>query len=992
MNVRDKARMILFKLIGIILVLSFQIQLILCYKEYLFRDCNEAGFCKRNKEYSTNIKNDLHYTPRYAIDSTSIEVDDTYMKLSGRIFKSLPVNNSQIELDFSLALLHNGVLDIQVDERCREDIKYANLLVNKLRYNETAKWSFKSQALDYMRLDQVEYVIKKGGLNIKYGVDLAFQIDIAFHPIKIVASMQKEPLIVMNEKNLLNIEHYRKESDNHLHLGEEESSFDMFHDSFKEAKGVTVPLGPESVALDFTFKGFRHVYGIPEHADRLSLKDTSDSKMPYRLFNVDIFEYETESKMPMYGSIPFMLALKPGASAGVFWVNSADTFIDIDKSSSEKDTSTHWISENGVLRVMLMLGENPYDINRLYGSITGYTPIPPQFSLGYHQCRWNYNDEDDVLEVNSNFDSFQIPYDVIWLDVEYADGKRYFTWHPQNFPHPQKMLQTLDRTGRNLVVIIDPHLKTDYAISDEVALRKITIKTPKNETYVNQCWPGESIWIDTLNPEAWDFWDYQHRLSKDSFMGRALNLYLWNDMNEPSVFGGVETTSPKDNLHFGNWEHRSLHNLYGLTFHEATYSSLIKRLLSTSRQRPFILTRSFFAGSQRTAAMWTGDNMAKWEYLKSSIPTILTMGVSGMPFAGSDVGGFFGNPSKELLTRWYQTGMWYPFFRAHAHIDSRRREPWAVGEPYTSFIREAIRLRYSLLQIFYTAFYRSSVDGLPVLRPLFYDSCNSIECYDIDDQFFVGSSGLMIRPVTEEDATSVHIYLPDFERYYDYSNGVFQNKVYQSDSPTYIQKPVNLSDIPILLKGGTIIARKLRYRRSSKLMQRDPFTLIVAMDNHRSAQGELYIDDGETFNYSKGDYAYLSFNANSTGIHGKLQGNENFISHLSVYIEDILILGIGEPTEILLIQNNISRNLSFTKDGISAWRIKNTKIDLSKAWYVKVTANEPSDEAQKDWTLSWRLLMRPSNAVSAVTLLEGNLILAIGAILAALIFLFYRRL
>ncbi|KAI9879676.1 MAG: hypothetical protein M1823_006812, partial [Watsoniomyces obsoletus] len=197
------------------------------------------------------------------------------------------------------------------------------------------------------------------------------------------------------------------------------------------------------------------------------------------------------------------------------------------------------------------------------------------------------------------------------------------------------------------------------------------------------------------------------------------NVWLWNDMNEPSVFNGPEVTMPRDNLHHGNWEHRDVHNLNGLTFHNATYHALIERKKGEIR-RPFVLTRSFYAGSQRTAAMWTGDNQADWGHLKTSIPMILNQGVSGFPFGGADVGGFFGTPSKELLTRWFQAGAFYPFMRGHAHIDTRRREPYMAGEPYTGIMTQALRLRYSLLPAWYTAFHEASTDGYPVVRAQYY--------------------------------------------------------------------------------------------------------------------------------------------------------------------------------------------------------------------------------------------------------------------------------
>ncbi|KAK3104246.1 glucosidase II, partial [Teratosphaeriaceae sp. CCFEE 6253] len=205
--------------------------------------------------------------------------------------------------------------------------------------------------------------------------------------------------------------------------------------------------------------------------------------------------------------------------------------------------------------------------------------------------------------------------------------------------------------------------------------KDLAVHNKDDNIYEGWCWPGSSYWIDCFSPKARDWWKGLFRY--DKFKGSAKNTFIWNDMNEPSVFNGPETTMPKDNIHHGGWEHRDVHNINGLTLINATYDALLARDKDEDKHpvRPFVLTRSFFAGSQRMGAMWTGDNQAAWPHLEASIPMILSMGISGFPFAGADVGGFFGNPSKELLTRWYQAGAFYPFFRGHAHIDTRRREP-----------------------------------------------------------------------------------------------------------------------------------------------------------------------------------------------------------------------------------------------------------------------------------------------------------------------------
>lgn len=327
-------------------------------------------------------------------------------------------------------------------------------------------------------------------------------------------------------------------------------------------------------------------------------------------------------------------------------------------------------------------------------------------------------------------------------------------------------------------------------------------------------------------------------------------------MNEPSVFNGPETTMPKDNLFHDNWEHRDHHNIYGMTYHNATYQGVLERESKNRDKqiRPFVLTRSFFAGSQRTAAMWTGDNEAKWDHLQASIPMLLAQGIAGMPFAGADVGGFFGNPSKELLTRWYQAGAFYPFFRGHAHIDAKRREPYLAGEPYTSVIRNALRLRYSLLPSWYSAFHRASWDGMPILRPMFVMFPDNEAGFAIEDQFFMGDTGLLVKPQTHENGESVDIFLPDGQRYYDYDDYTVH-----TGENTHVTVATPLEKIPILMRGGHIFTRRDRPRRSSALMKHDPFTLVVSVGAEGVAGGVLYLDDGESFDYEKGHFIHRSF-------------------------------------------------------------------------------------------------------------------------------------
>lgn len=877
----------------------------LCVKSELFKKCDQSGFCNRNRHYANQISESKN--SYYSIDTETLKFNGPVV--NGNIQKKF--NESHIiDLPFQIDLLAIGGVRIRIDED-RSKIQWNKTTLQKERFSDAWKYTFVKDP----ELLNENYQLKEledGSFSYIFN---DYEIEINSNDFKIVILYDNKEQLVLNDRSFFNLEHLRTEESNAENIFPEELDFNGFRDDFKDSKADSLPFGPESIAIDVSFKEFKHVYGIPEHADTLALKDTTDSE-PYRLYNVDIFEYEIDSRLPMYGSIPLLIAHKSELSIGFFWVNSADTYIDIKK--DEDSVKTHWISENGILDLIILIGKNPSDITKNYSTLTGTTTLPQLFSLGYHQCRWNYNDEEDILSVTSNMDKYEIPYDVIWLDIEYTDAKKYFTWKKETFPDPVKMMSKLDETGRTLVTIIDPHIKVDYFVSNELSKQHLALLNKDGGDFHGHCWPGESMWIDTFNPKSQAFWNDLFKNGTE-FSGDATNLHIWNDMNEPSVFNGPETTSPKDLITYGDVEIRSNHNLYGLTFHEATYKALKERY---DNKRPFILTRAYFSGSQKTSAMWTGDNMSKWEYLKLSIPMILTQNIVGYPFSGADVGGFFGNPSKELLTRWYQAGIWYPFFRAHAHIDSRRREPWLAGEPYTSLIRDAVRIRYQLLPLFYTKFYETSIDGSPILEPVFYRYPQNEESFEIEDQFFLDN--LLIKPVTEEGAVNQTIYLPDDEIYYDYET---YSKI-QGKGNKVIDAP--LEKIPVLIKGGSIIPRKDRYRRSSKLMKFDPYTLIISLNKENEAQGKLYIDDEETFNYEQGEYLYIDFQLKDSKLTSEVISGA---FKTNIKVEKILIIGDIDINNSNVKQNENTWNIK-VEDKKSYKLIKNPGVLIGENWSI----------------------------------------------------------
>lgn len=935
------------------------LKLVAAVKYENFKTCDQTGFCKRNRAYADHAGQvGASFESPYRIEPDSLSWEQG--QLRGTILKTIDAAGETVRLPITISFLESGSARVVVDEEKRQKGEI------ELRHDSVARKE---------RYNEVESLVIIGGLGlsltakeerdvgkttVKYGPDGKFAAIVKFSPFSIDFTRDGATQVKLNDRGLLNMEHWRpkiekaepeqKEGEElpaEVQTGEDESTW---WDETFGGNTDSKPRGPESIALDITFPGYDHVYGIPEHAGPLSLKQTrggsGNHADPYRLYNADVFEYIMDSPMTLYGSIPFMQAHKKDSTVGVFWLNAAETWIDIIKEKeahnplslglgSKMDTKTHWFSESGLLDVFIFLGPTPKDITKAYGELTGFSQLPQEFSIAYHQCRWNYNTDEDVKDVDRKMTKYQIPYDVIWLDIEYTDDKKYFTWDPLTFPDPIGMLKQLDESERKLVAIIDPHIKKKdgYHIVDELTKKDLAVHNKEGNAYEGWCWPGSSYWVDCFNPAAIEWWKTLFQYT--AFKGSAENVFIWNDMNEPSVFNGPETTMPKDNLHHGNWEHRDVHNINGMTFHNATYQALLSRKKGELR-RPFILTRSYYAGSQRLGAMWTGDNQASWDHLAASFPMILNNGIAGYPFAGADVGGFFGNPEKDLLTRWYQAGAFYPFYRGHAHIDTRRREPYLAGEPYTGIITRALRLRYALLPTWYTAFHQASVDGTPIIRPHYFEYPSDEQGFAVDDQFFVGSAGLLAHPVVTEGAESVEMYLPDDELYFDY----FDYTLYSGKGKHTISAP--LDKIPLLMQGGHIFPRKDRPRRSSGLMRFDPYTLVIVLGKVGMAKGELYVDDGDSFEYEQGAYIHRTFEFSnnvleSKNIATKGKLTDKFLKTMKdVAVERIILVGIPASwTGKSTLKGGVEIECHAAEGVTAAWAtVKKPGVKVAEDWRI----------------------------------------------------------
>lgn len=689
--------------------------------------------------------------------------------------------------------------------------------------------------------------------------------------------------------------------------------------------------GPEGFSIDLSFPGAQHVYGLPEHASPLSLPATTGEgayySEPYRLYNVDIFEYLADSPMSLYGAVPLLHAHSKAGSVGVLNLVASETWVDV--KHEDDGIKTHWVSESGIVDVLLLPGPKPADLFEQYAFLTGPAQMPPLFATAYHQCRWNYNTQEEVIEVQDEFDKADMPLDVTWLDIEYARDHRYFDWDDKMFPDPVKMLDYVASKGRKMVAIVDPHVKKvdDYRIYKDSKDLDVLIKKADKSNFDGWCWPGSSVWVDFFDPASWNWWT--RMFSYKSWPKSTKALHIWNDMNEPSVFDGPEISLPRDAVHAGGWEHRDVHNLNGMLFHNQTQYALTQR----DNLRPFVLSRAYFAGSHRFGAVWTGDNLGTWEHLAGESAMFLSNSIAGMSFVGADVGGFFGNPTPEILVRWYQAGAFMPFFRAHAHIDTKRREPYLFEEPIRSHLRSALRLRYSLLPTWYTAFRNAATKGYPVIWPHYAAHPDDEAGYAIDDQYYIGQSGLLFKPVVTEGATETTVYLPLKEPYYEY----LSQRVHSG--PGNITIPTPLDTFPFLLEGGHIVASRERVRRSSALMWQDPFTLTIGVASDGNARGDLYIDDGETFGYQKGEYVHCDFkleNGVLSSTASKPNAFSKTIAHVGV--ERIVILGAKKPTSI----KASGKPVEYIYDAAhgtqaSVLTIKNPGVKIVNSWDIVIS-------------------------------------------------------
>lgn len=552
----------------------------------------------------------------------------------------------------------------------------------------------------------------------------------------------------------------------------------------------------------------------------------------YEMWNTDEPHPHVDSFKSLYKSIPFFMALKDDCCYGIFFDNTYKTFFDMGK---ESDDYYYFAADKGNLDYYFMGADSIKEVMSAYTYLTGRMPLPQLWTLGYQQSRWSYDTEEEVRALVKRFRDDNIPLDAVHLDIGYMDNYKDFTWDSKKFPDFKGLTKDLEKDGVKIVTIIDAGVKKEdgYKVYDEGVKNDYFVKTPEGENYVNAVWPGDSCFPDFGNPKVQAWWADNVKVLSDAGVRG-----IWNDMNEPASFNGPIPDDVVFTDKSEKTDHARMHNVYGMLMSKATYEGLKKH----DGRRPFVITRACYAGAQKYTTVWTGDNHSIWAHLQMAVPQLCNLSLSGITYAGTDIGGFLADTTPELLTRWVEAACLTPLFRNHSELYSIRQEPWKFGEEVENIYRIYVRLRYKLIPYLYDLFYEEEKNGLPVIRPLVFNYEHDKKAKNLNDEYMVGDS-LIVAPVVEQGANERMVYLPEGV-FYDYWTG----EKLEGGHSFVRRAPLDM--LPLYVRAGSIIPV---WPEQNFVGEKKIDTLEL---NVYPGEGSYthYQDDGESFDYRNGIY------------------------------------------------------------------------------------------------------------------------------------------
>ena len=589
------------------------------------------------------------------------------------------------------------------------------------------------------------------------------------------------------------------------------------------------------------------------HGDKTFPLDRAGRQLTF--WNSDTYAYAPEQD-PIYKSIPFSLVHAPGAQgwtgAGLYLDNTHQTEMDLGADSADD----WWFgASDGEMRYYVFAGPDLKTPLRRYCDLTGHKPMPARWSLGYHQSRWNYHDEGYVRWIAHEFRRRDLPLDCIHLDIGHMDGYRVFTWNPDAFPDPQALHRDLDALGVRTVAIVDPGVKIDpdYDAYQQGKTRRLFCQNPDGSDFTDTVWPGDVHWPDFTQPRARAWWGDLHRRYLDAGV-----TGFWNDMNEPAILGGRDF--PDDvQFDYGDrggapTDHLEAHNVYGLLMARATFEGLRE---ARPDERPFLLTRACFAGSQRYAAAWTGDNVSSWEHLLLSLQICQSLSLSGLAFCGPDIGGFADQSTPELFARWMQAGVLYPFMRTHySHEATSEQEPWSYGPETEAISRRYLQLRYRLLPTLYSAFAACTESAEPPMKALALEHPDDPNTHrGCDDQVYLGPA-LMACPVVTEGARERSVYFPDVPGGW---TDVWTGERLAGGVRQTVAAP--LDTMPLYGRAGGVVALD----PPSLTTQAPPPETLTLWAFPGTGTSSFYFDDGISYAFQTGDWHRLHIDLSDDG-------------------------------------------------------------------------------------------------------------------------------
>lgn len=570
----------------------------------------------------------------------------------------------------------------------------------------------------------------------------------------------------------------------------------------------------------------------------------------YQNWNTDHFGYGPEAD-PLYVSIPFYIGVHDKGVYGLFFDNSFKSHFNFGASNNRFSSFS---ADAGEMDYYLIHDDSVSEIVKAFSELTGKMSMPPMWSLGYQQCRYSYYPDKEVMTVANTFRDKDIPADTIVMDIHYMDKYKIFTWDEKRFPHPDKMIDELKKLGFRVVVMCDPGIKVEegYQPYEEGVKNEVFIKYPDGENYTGEVWPGWCHFPDFSNPKTRKWWSEQMRYySKQGITG------FWNDMNEIATWGQYLPELMTMDFDGHPQSMRRGRNIYGLQMARSTFNGSLD---NNPEERPFNLTRSGFAGIQRYATVWTGDNVANDEHMLLGVRLVNSLGLSGVPVSGYDVGGFVGNANEYLFARWIQLGSFSPFFRGHTMINSRDSEPWAYGEEVEEISRNYVKLRYKLMMYIYHAVREASQTGLPVSRSLAIEYWNQEEVFDprYQNEYTFGDS-ILVAPV-ESYKELVKVYLPEGDWYEMFTDKQHSGGEMVAESPIY--------RLPLFIKASAIIpVCPEAHSNTENLGDVLEFHIYHGKDIN---EFEYYEDDGVSYQYKDEKSVHVRkiiFDPNNKSVH-----------------------------------------------------------------------------------------------------------------------------